>query len=61
MADDSMAFIDRLKPQGGGDVLRSQVFSATWQRCRVHFMRNVLVCVPKLHQGLVSTPIRPVF
>jgi transposase-like protein len=39
----------------------AQVFSATWQRCRVHFMRNVLVCVPKSHQGLVSTLIRQVF
>jgi putative transposase len=39
----------------------SQVFSATWQRCRVHFMRNVLVCVPKSHQALVGTLIRQVF
>jgi transposase-like protein len=39
----------------------AQVFSASWQRCRVHFMRNVLVCVPKSHQGLVSTLIRQVF
>lgn len=39
----------------------AQVFSATWQRCRVHFMRNVLVCVAKSHQGLVSSLIRQVF
>ena len=39
----------------------AQVFSASWQRCRVHFMRNVLACVPKSHQGLASTLIRQVF
>ncbi|GLK29705.1 hypothetical protein GCM10017608_36440 [Agromyces luteolus] len=39
----------------------AQVFSATWQRCRVHFMRNVLVCVPKSHQALAGTLIRQVF
>lgn len=39
----------------------AQVFSASWQRCRVHFMRNVLACVPKSQQGLVSTLIRQVF
>lgn len=38
-----------------------QVFSATWQRCRVHFMRNVLACVPKTSQSLVGTLIRQVF
>jgi putative transposase len=26
----------------------AQTFSASWQRCRVHFMRNLLVCVPKV-------------
>lgn len=36
-------------------------FSATWQRCRVHFMRNVLACVPKVSQSLVGTLIRQVF
>lgn len=39
----------------------AQVFSATWQRCRVHFMRNVLACVPKASQSLVGTLIRQVF
>ena len=34
---------------------------AGWQRCRVHFMRNVLVKVPKNHQQMVAAMIRTVF
>ena len=34
---------------------------AGWQRCRVHFMRNVLSQVPKAHQPAVSAAIRTVF
>ena len=39
----------------------AQVFSASWQRCRVHFMRNLLVCIPKVSQAMVSALIRQVF
>lgn len=39
----------------------AQVFSAPWQRCRVHFMRNLLACVPKASQSLVGTLVRQVF
>jgi putative transposase len=39
----------------------AQVFCASWQRCRVHFMRNLLVCVPKVRQAMVSALIRQVF
>jgi transposase-like protein len=39
----------------------AQVFSASWQRCRVHFMRNLLVRVPKVSQAMVSALIRQVF
>lgn len=38
-----------------------QVFNATWQRCRVHFMRNLLVCVPKAQQGMVAAAVGQVF
>lgn len=38
-----------------------QVFNATWQRCRVHFMRNLLVCVPTAQQGMVAAAVRQVF
>lgn len=39
----------------------AQVFSASWQRCRVHFMRNLLACVAKSSQSLVGTLVRQVF
>jgi len=34
---------------------------AAWQRCRVHFMRNVLAKVPKGHADMVAAAIRTVF
>ncbi len=34
---------------------------ASWQRCRVHFMRNALAPVPKTAQQLVAASIRTVF
>jgi transposase-like protein len=40
----------------------AQVFAgATWQRCRVHFMRNCLAHVPKAHHSMVAAAIRAVF
>src|SRR5215211_4071917 len=34
---------------------------ASWQRCRVHFMRNALSLVPKGAQQMVGATIRTVF
>ena len=34
---------------------------ATWQRCRTHFMRNLLGRVPKSAQAMVGTLVRTVF
>jgi putative transposase len=34
---------------------------ASWQRCRVHFMRNVLAIVPKGSQDMVASIIRTIF
>jgi transposase-like protein len=34
---------------------------AAWQRCRVHFMRNVLAKVPKGHADMVAAAIRTIF
>ncbi|MBG6226704.1 transposase-like protein [Arthrobacter sp. CAN_A2] len=34
---------------------------AGWQRCRVHFMRNVLAVVPKGSQDMVASIIRTIF
>jgi transposase-like protein len=40
----------------------AQVFvGATWQRCRVHFMRNALATVPKVAQQMVSATLRTIF
>jgi len=40
----------------------SRVFTGVpWQRCRVHFMRNVLSQVPKKYQGMVSAMVRTIF
>ena len=37
------------------------VLSATWQRCRVHFMRNALAHVPKKQHQMVASVIRTAF
>src|SRR2546429_5201478 len=34
---------------------------AGWQRCRVHFVRNLLIRVPKSAQTLVATLVRSIF
>lgn len=39
----------------------AQVLGATWQRCRVHFTRNLLACVPRDCAGMVAALLRPVF
>ena len=38
-----------------------QVFCATWQRCRVHFMRNVLGRVSRASQPVVRAVLQQVF
>lgn len=34
---------------------------ATWQRCRVHFLRNLLALIPKHAQGTVMAWVRTIF
>lgn len=34
---------------------------SSWQRCRVHFMRNVLVKVPRTQQSMVAAMVRTIF
>jgi Transposase, Mutator family len=34
---------------------------ASWQRCRVHFMRNALATVPKVAQQMVAATLRTIF
>jgi putative transposase len=43
------------------DAIASVLRGATWQRCRTHFMRNLLTRVPKAAQGLVATLVRSIF
>jgi putative transposase len=38
-----------------------KVLKATWQRCRVHFMRNALAYAPKAQRRMVSAAIATVF
>ena len=37
------------------------MLGASWQRCRVHFLRNVLAVVPKGNAEMVAAAIRTVF
>ena len=39
----------------------AKVLKATWQRCRVHFMRNALAHAPKAQRRMVSAAIATVF
>src|SRR5918994_6650388 len=41
--------------------LETVLQGASWQRCRVHFMRNALSLVPKAAQQMVGATIRTVF
>ena len=38
-----------------------RVFGASWQRCRVHWMRNALAHVPKGQQSMVAAALRQAF
>jgi len=40
--------------------LRKVVSGASWQRCRVHFMRNVLAHVPKGDKSMAAAAIRTI-
>jgi transposase-like protein len=43
------------------DAIRSTLPGASWQRCRTHFMRNLLTRVPRsMHRG-VATLVRTIF
>src|SRR4051794_7259817 len=69
------AFLRGLKARGLGGVqlvisdahtglkaaIASVFLGATWQRCRVHFMRNVLAVVPKGNAEMVAAAIRTIF
>jgi putative transposase len=41
--------------------IEAVLLGAAWQRCRVHFLRNVLARVPKGHAEMVAAAIRTIF
>jgi transposase-like protein len=43
------------------DAIANELPGCSWQRCRTHFMRNLLNKVPKSAQGLVATLVRSIF
>ena len=43
------------------DAIAATLSGAAWQRCRTHFMRNLLTRVPKSAQGFVATMVRTIF
>jgi transposase-like protein len=43
------------------EAIASVFIGSAWQRCRVHFMRNVLSKVPKANSEMVAAAIRTVF
>jgi putative transposase len=47
--------------QGLVDAIASVLPGAAWQRCRVHFVRNVHTRVPKTAQSMVGALIRSIF
>jgi len=47
--------------QGLKDAIASCLPGASWQRCRAHFMRNLMCRVPKASQDLVATVVRSIF
>lgn len=69
------AFLQGLRARGLGGVklvisdhhlglkaaIASVFIGAAWQRCRVHFMRNVLSRVPKASAEMVAAAVRTIF
>jgi len=43
------------------DAIRSTLPGVSWQRCRTHFLRNLLTRVPKSAQAMVATLVRTIF
>ena len=49
------------RTRASGTRPRTVVVGASWQRCRTHFMRNLLTRVPKSAEKLVATTVRTTY
>jgi transposase-like protein len=47
--------------EGLKGAIQEVLSGSSWQRCRVHFMRNVLAHVPKGERSLVAAALRTIF
>jgi putative transposase len=47
--------------RGLKQAIREVFVGASWQRCRVHFLRNLLARVPKSAQAMVAATVRTIF
>ena len=47
--------------EGLKGAIQQVLTGATWQRCRVHFMRNALAHIPKQSKSLVTAALRTIF
>ena len=43
------------------EAIRASLPGASWQRCRTHYMRNLLTKVPKAASQMVATMVRTIF
>ncbi len=43
------------------EAIRAALPGASWQRCRTHYMRNLLTKVPKAASDMVATMVRTIF
>ena len=50
-----------LRKQGGKNAIAAVFAGASWQRCRTHFMANLLTRVPKRAQPGVATMVRTIY
>ena len=43
------------------DAIAATLAGASWQRCRTHYLRNLLTKVPKSSEAMVATMVRTIF